>query len=226
MRLDLAALVVATLPGINTHPSKQNLFGSEISERDEDISTIDLDSLKKSNLNTFAGPAYSNLKKKDFASDLQLAPVNSPKSTLLVAFGSGDEPCPDEAVNGDEEIHCPGKTKLMSPNPSGEDDIRPQQGQKPEPDSTPGRLPEKSVVPGSTPQVVSPVIPDGDSLLELLLPKTQLLPGDKKCVRPENSQHVCCEGQLGEIRGVGSSKYYRTIDNCSPLSLFFYLIFD
>lgn len=159
MRFDLAALVVATLPRIDAHPSKQNLLGSEI-RRDEDISTIDLGSLEKRHLNPFAGPAYSNLNKRDSTS--QLAPaVDGPKSTLSVAFGSGDEPCPDEPVSGDEEVHCPGETKLMLPNPSEQDDIRPQQGDKPEPNTSPERLPERPVMPGSPPQVVPPVIPGG-----------------------------------------------------------------
>lgn len=229
MQFDLAVLFVVMRSTITAYPSNQNALGSDTYWRDEDVSAIELDSmqissLRKTYVNSFPVSAYSNLDKKDFTSDPQLAPMaDGSGNGLSVALRFEDERCPHGSVSREEKPFCSGKTKIMTPNPSEVDDLYPQRGKKPEPDDTTEPAPKKLVSPGSSLQIVPPEsfsLPEGSPLLELLPSEDLSLPGGKKCTRPETSRHVCCDGPLGEIQGIGSSKFYRTVENCNLCKLY------
>lgn len=130
MRFGLAAHFISTLSTITAHPSKQNALDSEPYRREEDVSAIELDSLKISSLwkrdfNPSVVPACSNPNKKDFISDFQLAPVvDDPENALSIAVSFDNESCPDGTVSREGTGFCRGKTKRMTPSSSGEDELR------------------------------------------------------------------------------------------------------
>lgn len=224
MRIGLAAHFISMLYTITAHPSKQNALDSEPYRRDDDVSAIHFDSLKtlrlwKRNFNPSVVPAYSNLNQKDFISDFQLAPVvDNLENALSVAVGFDDESCLDRTVSREGKEFCPGKTKLMTPSPSGEDELRLPPGLKPEPQDIPKPLPEMPSIPGPTLPVLPSepfLLPEGSLLLELLPSEDRGSPGDEKCTRLENPLHVCCEERLDGQGGVELNTFYQTVDNCN-----------
>ena len=230
MRFGLAAHFISILSTITAHPSKQNALDSEPYRRDEDVSAIELDSLEISSLwkryfNPSVEPAYYNLNRKDLISDFQLTPVvDDPENALSVAVSFDDESCPDRTVSREGKEFCPGETKLMTPSPGGEDELRLPPGLKPEPQDVPKPLPEKPSIPGPSLLVVPSeplLLPEGSLLLELLPSEDRGSPGDEKCTRLENPLHVCCEGRLAGLGEIELNKFYQTIDNCNLCKRFY-----
>lgn len=227
MWLSLASLFVAILSTVTAHPSRPDVICSKIYWRDEDASAIELESpqipsLQKRYLNSFAAvPIYSNLDGEDSTSDLQLTSTgDGSEKALSVALGADGELCPDGSVRREGTKFCPGETKPLIPNPSEQDD--PQHGLKPEPDGSSKPLPDQPPKPESPPWVVPSeplLLPAGSSLLELLPSEDGGLSGAEKCTRPETSRHVCCEGPLGEIKGIAPNRFYRSVDNCNLCKL-------